>query len=300
MVMRNPVWKKRWDQNIKPWPFHSWRALLLVSSAIITFYFPIWAKHRSYHIPVGVYIAIMGLVTAVMALHEGPTRLEKFCWVLCITAFMVAEIRNLYTADQENAHTFGKISDSLDATKRGLEATKNGLDQTAVKIGETATGIQALHNEATGGDSLFYFDVAEITGPFDIDSGSIKKGMMFGNTVPHFVGKYPLSNVSVSTFGPFGYARNELEYGTIRAHQLGKPIAAPYLYFWPDKEQQDFVFFINTSNGSYNQVIIVKKLGGKWLWASRLSKYGRKQPLRTWHAPGFPDNELKNLWGGKP
>jgi hypothetical protein len=294
-AIKSHLW--HWCESAASWVLRRWIAVLLGCSTIITGYFPTLAAHHSWHIPVGVYVTIMGVVTAMMAFQEHPNKWEKCLWILCITAFMVAEIRNLYIADQENTATFTRISTGLDATKTGLDSTKKDLDETGRKIKETTTGIQTLYNEATGGDSLFYFDISGINGPFGMDSGGIKRGMMLGTTAPHFEGRYPLGNVLVSTFGPFGYVHSDLDYGTMRPHQLGKSILAPYFYFYPDKEKQDFVFFINTSNGSYSQVIIVEKVADKWLWASRLTKYGRKQPIRTWSAPGFPEKELKTIWG---
>ncbi|MGB7471519.1 MAG: hypothetical protein WBA09_15490 [Candidatus Acidiferrum sp.] len=80
--------------------------------------------------PVGVFVAIMGLVAAIMAFQKEPKRSEKALWILCLTALLVAEIRNLYTADRQQANTFNQISQSLDASKKGLDATADGIRNT--------------------------------------------------------------------------------------------------------------------------------------------------------------------------
>jgi hypothetical protein len=102
-------------------------ALLLALFSVITFYLPTWLSHQGYRFPVGVYVTVMGVVSAIMALHEGPTKWEKAGWILFITALMVGEIRNLYTADRDQAKTFSQISNSLDATKKELDATADGI-----------------------------------------------------------------------------------------------------------------------------------------------------------------------------
>ena len=128
-----------------------------------------------------------------------------------------------------------------------------------------------------------------------MDGGGLKKGMIVGNTFPQFVGKFPLHNVYLSEFGPLGHG-SEIDYGTIFPKELGRPRASPYIYFYPDKPKQIFFFFISASNGSYTQVVLVRKVGDKWLWASRFSKYGLKRPIRLWSAPGFPKEELNADW----
>jgi hypothetical protein len=77
--------------------------------------------------PVGVYIAIMGLVAASVTFRKEPTRVEKSVWIIVMTLLMVAEIRNLYIADADQVTKFEKTSGALDATKTGLEGTASGL-----------------------------------------------------------------------------------------------------------------------------------------------------------------------------
>lgn len=237
----------------------------------------------------------MGTVAALMATREGPNRWEKASWLILITVLMFAEIRNIYTTDREQTETFSKISKDLDTTKKGLDSTQKGIEAAAERIEDTVTGVNTLYSEMTGGNSYMYLDISFIGGPLGIDIEGLKKGMMVGGTIPKFVGKYPLHNVFLSEFGPLGHG-NEIDYGTIFPNEIGRPRAYPQIYFYPDKPKQLFFFFISTSNGSYGEVVLVKKFGDKWLWACRFSKSGHKKPIRTWSAPGFPKDQLNADW----
>ncbi len=208
---------------------------------------------------------------------------------------LVAEIRNLYVTDEKQAQTFSNISQSLDVTKKGLESTQKGIEAAADRIQETVTGVNTLYSEITGANSYLYLDISFIAGPLGMDAGILKKGMMVGGTIPKFVGKYPLHNVFLSEFGPLGYG-SQIDYGTIFPNEIGRPRSYPQIYFYPDKPKQLFFFFITTSNGSYGEVVLVKKFGDKWLWACRFSKSGHKKPIRTWSAPEFPKDQLNADW----
>jgi hypothetical protein len=66
----------------------------------------------------------MGLVAACVTFRKEPSRVEKSLWIIVMTFLMVAEIRNLYSADADQVAKFEKTSGALEATKEGLEATK--------------------------------------------------------------------------------------------------------------------------------------------------------------------------------
>jgi hypothetical protein len=294
--VRKPVWEKaHWHTRVLPWCKYNWILLVLFGSCVFAICLTGWLVYHEHRPPVGVYIAIMGLIGAAMAARKEPSGLEKALWIVLITILMVAEIRNIYITDREQAGTFSKISQDLDTTKVGLQATQTGIEAAARKIGQTATGIQTLDSEITGGDSYMYLDISFIGGPIEMDAGGLKKGMMIGGTFPKFVGEYPLHNVYLSEYGPLGHG-NEIDYGTIFPNEIGRPRAYPEIYFYPDKPKQMFFFFISTSNGSYSEVMLVKKIGDKWLWACRFSKYGRKKPIRQWAVPGFPKDQLNADW----
>jgi len=274
------------------WFRRSWLALLLASCCVLAFFVPKWFLDHGLRPPVGVYIAIMGLVVAVMTLRKEPNSTEKFLWVVFATMLMVAEIQNLYKADAQQTAAFARIADNLDGTRKALEVTAN-------KIQDTTSELDKLYSETTGGNSYIYFEIVDsgsgISGPLGMDAGGLKKGMMVGNTFPKFVGTFPLHHVFVSEFGPRGQQAS-IDYGDMFPVELGRPREAPYISFYPDKPVQYFNFMISTSNGNYSQTILVKKIGDKWLWASKFSKYGSKTPSRTWAATGFPSDLLHADW----
>jgi hypothetical protein len=122
---------------------------------------PSWAAKYGHWPPVGVYIAIMGLAVALMALPKEPKPWEKFLWIIVITALMVAEIRNVYRTDADQAQTFQTILCGLRETNRGLSETANGIKATVQEIQAASLKIDAVGNLAkenlenvTGGKSF--------------------------------------------------------------------------------------------------------------------------------------------------
>jgi hypothetical protein len=270
------AWIRHW---LVPW--------VLVCASVFAFEFSNWLATHSKRPPVGVYIAIMGLVVALMTVRE-PKKWEKFLWIILATVLTIAEIRGLYVFDEQQTLRNEKVS-------RDLDATKIGIDTATAELKATSEGIRAVVSELTGADSYIYLDVTDIGGPLGTDVGVMKKGMMTANTFLHFVGKYPLHDVHLTEFGPFGMSFDD-DYGTVYSDEIGKPRRSPSIYFYPNEPKAIFHFFITASNGSYNQTVLVKQYGGKWMWGSRLFKYGTKQVIRSWGAKGFPKNDLYADW----
>ena len=80
--------------------------------------------------PVGVCIAIMGFVIALMALPKEPTGWERFLWITVITALMFAEIRNIYATDKAQTQTSQAILCGLQEANSGLQNTNDSLRDT--------------------------------------------------------------------------------------------------------------------------------------------------------------------------
>ena len=104
-----------------------WPAVVLACFSALSVCASKWLFVNEYRPPVGVYIAIMGLVAALMSLRKEPSHWEKASWIILMTVLIVAEIQNLYKADREQARTFNEISQSLGASKNGLDATAGGI-----------------------------------------------------------------------------------------------------------------------------------------------------------------------------
>lgn len=283
---------------------HFW---LLVAVALwpVGLLLPYYLASRGHHPPVGTYIAIMGILAAAVTLRKDPPVKEKAAWILLMALVMVAEIRNLYVADAEQAEKFDVISNSLKATKTGLDNTVEGLTATANRLDGISSGISEAANksqaqfnatmsEMTGGSSYLFVDpTGNVWGPVGIDVGDIKKGMMGFSASLSFHGKYSLHDVAVDICGPAGCSYTY--YGTVLAIHSGEH--AIEFRFYPIEDKEFWSVWINTSNGVYYQSIFLLKVGNTWVSACRLYKGSpRGKLLKRWHQAGFPDNVSDNGW----
>jgi hypothetical protein len=98
-------------------------------------------RRWGHHPPVGTYIAILGLLAAAVTLRKDPPLSEKAIWILLMATLMVAEIRNLYIADKEQAATFSAIEGKLEATRNGLDKTLKGLQAEGIRLEGIATRV---------------------------------------------------------------------------------------------------------------------------------------------------------------
>lgn len=94
----------------------------------------------------GVYIAVVGIIVALMAVME-PKGWEKFSWIVLATLITVAEVRNIYRTDAQQQQIFGGITGSLTTTVTKLEASAGKLDEIAKsekKVYEQVSGTGAF------------------------------------------------------------------------------------------------------------------------------------------------------------
>ena len=284
--------------------FRWWRPAywtwLAISLCPVAYFLPHYLLSSGHHPPVGTYIAIMGALAVAVAFRKEPPPFEKAAWIILITIVMVAEIKDLYIADDEQARKLKEIDQRLDATSQGLDETSvrlgtatDSLRGISNGITEAANKSQAQFNttmsEMTGGSSYIFLDpIGEVTGkPLETDIGDIRKGMMVLNTGLSISGKYPLHDVDVDICGPRGCS--DTYYGTVLPRSA--IIKAIELGFYPIEDQEYWSIWINTSNGVYYQHIFLLKDGDKWLSAHRLYKgSSRGKMIRKWHQAGFPEN----------
>lgn len=102
------------------WCRHNRWTLLAILLWIPAFFVPRYLSSSEHNPPVGVYVAIMGVVAAAVAFRKEPAPREKAAWILLITLFMFAEARNLYVDDDKRAKTFADI-------ERGLRSAVDGI-----------------------------------------------------------------------------------------------------------------------------------------------------------------------------
>jgi hypothetical protein len=147
-TVRTAIWNKN---HLASRIFHKarigWVAFLLIVVSISVVAMAHWLAAHGHRPPVGVYIAIMGAVAALMVFREKPNRWEKATWSILVTVLMVTEIQNIYTTDREQSATFLKISQALDKTKDGLDATKLGIEAAAKRIEDANSGIRHVSGE---------------------------------------------------------------------------------------------------------------------------------------------------------
>jgi len=168
--------------------------------------------------PVGVYIAIAGVVAGVLQLRKEPSKTEKAAWIVLMTVLLVAEIRNLYVEDSRQAARFQGIANSLRETKDGLKQTsdtlKNNIDENAKQFDATmkrSNQILGLSEESlnniTGGDS-YAFVMAGITPspPFQL--------------AVDVVGKYPVHDFHPNIQQEFGSDPTSVQKQIASMHAL--------------------------------------------------------------------------------
>jgi hypothetical protein len=249
----------------------------------------------------GAAIAGLGFVAVIMTVRADQfSNAERVVWVILGFAIMVFEIHTLYLDRQRNdAQHFAETAKQ----QQEFEATLGEFEKQSREVGSVLTTTQGIANlaeenleETTGGNTYMYFDVMGVVGgPSEINLPEIRKGEMITTGIPKVVGNYPLHNVFVAIFGPEGW-QPSIDYGTMFPRELGRPRQSVEFRFFPDRPNQRFNLWINTSNGSYSQAVLFLEQGNKWFWASRFYKAGRKKPLRVWAGPGFPKERLNGDW----
>lgn len=115
-------WRYEWRTRI-------WTMLALLF-CIFSLVLPWYLSKHGHHPPVGTYIAFMAAIAASVALRKEPPVSEKAAWILLVMLLMVAEVRNLFVIDREQAETFHAIQHRFDETEQKLGQTANGLDLT--------------------------------------------------------------------------------------------------------------------------------------------------------------------------
>jgi hypothetical protein len=232
-------------------------------------------------------------------------RRHKAIWLAIVLALFYLEDKAI---DEDRSESETRQQEALRLEQRQfakvLADSQQHFDETLGEMRDLeGTSKQTLSlsgtalRQITGGSSYLYYECQMPLGPIEMDVPGAKKGSMILNGVPRLVGRYPLHNVHIEVAGPTGWVIGgpapALEYGTFGPEELGRSRAGLQLAFMPDNPKQFFAVFINTSNGSYDQIILVRKFGDRWLWASRLYKMPSRLPIHTWAADGFPKSELK-------
>lgn len=283
-----------------------WLAVCLWPVAIFV---PHYLLAGGHHPPVGTYIAIMGGLAAAVTLREKPSLPEKAAWIFLIALVMVAEIRNLYIADAEEAAKFDTIGKGLDATKRGLDGTVAALNAAADSLSgisdeitsaatksqqgfsSTMAKVADVINTETGGNSFCYLDFEPIATPIPPN---------FTTVVAVRIGKYPVREVHALLFDA-GIQLNrwrELENEAIKNNDINsdKPMLESDhagdrridigSFATPDKimgsyplpsatgiydgKRQHLTIIFRSFNAEWTEEFRMREINGKWVRAIRV------------------------------
>ena len=202
-------------------------------------------NHRA---PVGVLVAIMGLVVAAVTFRREPERTEKACWIALMIVLLVAEIRNLYIAHAEQTAKLETISgDPTTSVPRINKAVKN----------------------VTGGNSYTY--LVAMMGP--------RPPFLLAVQV---VGENPVSNVSADLQQISGTdsSSRQLQLRSVHSVALGSDSFGPGITLTKEFIHQPgrYVAKVVSRNGDITeQIDIAQCSDGSWSQAIKMNGAGAKE-----------------------
>jgi hypothetical protein len=262
-----------------------WVAIFLLPFA---YFVPQHLIKVDHHPPVGTYIAILGGLAAAVTFRKEPPLREKSAWIALITLLMVAEIRNLYIADKEQASTFSAIRGGLEDTKKGLDITVASLKHAAIslqgisgKITETETNSQKhfdttiettkevlkkteeAANEAeegvnniTGGDSWGSVSIVNL----------VDEPNLLGFSVKNEGNRYGLRGISLAIVGYNGGGFPLLNCNGVGDIAPGMNTSVIHsCYVQPNQNaRNEYEIYINALNGTTRESLSITRAGGWW------------------------------------
>jgi hypothetical protein len=246
----------------------------------------------NWHPPVGVFIAVLGLLGILVPLFrlwEQIRKKEKAIWTLVMFVLLLLELRTLYLDrnehDQEQAldrcRYLKSFEDIAKTLEKSIELGKgeysstihsvNGVLQTTQQVANLAN--QNLKN-ITGGDSYAYVY------PSTIDEGDESVQLNV-----HNYGKYPLSGVVVTIYRVVAgatnpdstepYSRMEgsepVNIGSL-APQEGRTVPVPYGRLHP-KPSDHYRIWINAQNSGVQEYLEFRPSQSGKSWAYRLAAW---------------------------
>jgi hypothetical protein len=274
----------------------------LVSSTTIVWYL---YHAEQYRPPVGVYIAVVGVLAAGVTFRSEPTKREKALWILTITILVVGEISGLYKADTEQKKQYATITSglrtSIDALNTTIAENQKHFDKTIGKIDDAI-------NTETGGDSFVFIDME--MGQF---LTVIKKGdsPLHGVTA-HIMSAKPIPNFTDNKLRSFESrwvnlgdlpAGKDLNSNSalLRHHFMVSEIPPDRKDFNLDSERVYLQIEFYARNGSWMETLqlhsrsgIDKEMFGRWSKACLVYKLTgqEKKTMLKWQDKDFPKEDL--------
>jgi hypothetical protein len=241
--------------------------IIAVIVAVLPFVFLLTYFWTGWHPPVGICIGTLAVVGVFVPFFWDKIDARKKAFCICyFLVFLLVEIRSIVDDRKENQSQFEN----------------------------TASALTKIISQATGGTSYIYFAVTEPRGPIEMAPG-IAPGYIYATAYNEFVGEFPLHDVVVQPLCPMGGLPRVDYYTLYPSNVMRKAI---YLQFPPSigspskpLNETECRLVIDTSNGSYIQVVHFSKQGDKWTWASRLTKDGQPDFKQEFFGPGFPKDQ---------
>jgi len=286
---------RHWRGKLRSWwkPVYWW-TVLAISLCPIAEFLPYHFLKTEHHVPVGIYIAIMGGLAAAVTFRKDPPVGEKAAWIALIALLIVAEIRNLYVTDQEQAMTFSSINGELKETKKGLDQTVEHLTtiQGHVDVGVVSsqraadTATEAVRS-ITGGNSWGWVEVL----PLHILNAEPSKPLLgiTNNSDKYAMRSVHLIIVNTSLLISGGAAVQMCDVGDVPPRMKGMPL--PSCTIMADPKIHNSIFItINANNGSVQESLQLDYRLGHWEnggtvrrgkpngTSEELMKFGAKQP----------------------
>lgn len=243
--------------------------LLAIFLWIPAFFIPRYLSAHDHNPPVGVYVAIMGVVAAAVAFRKEPSAKEKAAWIILITLLMIAEVRNLYVDDERRAATFADI-------EKGLRSAVNGIDTTIQNGQQQLSKQDALLGKTTNVAELARQNLASVTGKDSFPCIVPQSHAVVNGAVPLVVwdkGANVLTGVEIRLLSQTEFLdpssvffKPPAQLGTLRP-EWAKPLPEGVN---PQPDQDGVAHYLAeiwTQNGYYTEVINFRR--GKYLlpWA---------------------------------
>jgi hypothetical protein len=261
------------------WTKRNRHILIVLSFCPPAYFVPERLRATSHNPPVGVYIAVMGLLAVIVTFFRIK-KAEKAAWIALLTLLVVAEVRNLYIADADQLNKFRTISSDLDATRRSLDATADGITATAKAIKQN-TDQNAKHFSATMAES--HEAISQITGGSSLSYVIITGDASGFVIVP--IGDYSLYDLGIDMFGYSDKLEKHLDHVDLTAN-----VQRPWFkHDFSSFTELNYSILFTARNREWWETLQLRKVGGAWAYAVKVeqaltlahNQVKTDKPLRT-------------------
>lgn len=259
--------------------------------------------------PVGVYIALLAFLAAVVTVKPPEHPWGKVVWIGVFGLVLYLEIHNLY---KDRASHDAQVERDRKEARESFQKIATGIDATIKQAGEQFTATMKRSDQifqtaregidsATGGSSLCYF---VFSNPMDDASSN-------GFAVVQ-VGDYPLYDLNMRIVDLRAFAKNpvpksqtmdewinalggKFDIGALAVKSSWVKVAQIKL---GSPSERDFSIFFGARNGFWDEALRLRKKDGKWyealkVWRGPTGNRKRKPAFENFDK-GFPKEAVTN------